>query len=537
MKSQIQTKVKQQKFASQITIGDRAITLTDIVSVARLKAKVSVDPDIQKRLEPSLLWIEGVVKSGNPVVYGLNTGVGGKSFSRLENGTFQTEILHTHATGVGEPLHEEIVRATMFLMANSLAKGYSGIRPIVVGTLVSMLNKGVIPVVPSKGSVGSCGDLIPLSHIAMVLSKASNEKMCGRAFYNGKEMSGIAVMKLAGIPQITLEGIEGLTLINAPWVSAAIATLAVYDALNLLHHANLSASMSMEALRSFLSPFYEGIQKVKHHHGQKEVSKEVLANLENSNMVYSIEKVQSVEDPIAEFGKIHDAYSIRCIPQVHGAVGDSLSFIDQIIEKEINSVSDNPVIFPYESWKNKAVSGGNPHGEHIAMAMDFLSISLTELGNICERRIYRLVNGNLNEGLPSGLCLIGERVGLEILHYTAASLVSENKTLSHPASVDSIPMAEDMEDYVSMATNASAKTKKVIENLKTIIAIELISAVRGIYLRKLKDNSLQLGKRTNLAYETISERTAILKPNPILSEEIKKVVELIDSETIFKNEL
>lgn len=517
-----------------ICLGEREFTVNDVVTVARRYHKVEIPDDLARRLEPSLSWVSQVMERGSPVVYGLNTGVGSKFKERAIGKGFQKELLCSHATGVGEPFSEEVIRATMFLLGNSLAKGHSGVRSVVIETLISMLNKSVVPVVPSKGSIGSSGDLIPLSHISLVLSICDLEEYSGFALYKGKIMKGKAAMKAAGMPQIHLKGREGLALINGPWVSAAMAALAVYDAWNSLHRANLSASMTMEALGAFVSPFYDGIYEVRPQDGQREVSREVVEFLEGSDMVHSVEEVQSSDDLIGKFAKVHDAYSIRCIPQVHGAVWDALSFINRVTDKEINAVLDNPVIFPNALWKNKAVSGGNPHGEQLAMCLDFLAISLAELGNVCERRIYRLINNMLSEGLPSGLTLENEGggSGLEILHYTAAALVSENKILSHPASIDSIPMAGDMEDYVSMATNAANKARSVVENLKTIISIELISATRAIYLRTLEDKSLKLGKQTALAYKTVKKQTAVLKLNPIWSEEVKKVVELIDSEII-----
>jgi histidine ammonia-lyase len=423
----------------KLVIGGKNLGLSDVVGVARNYARVELAPGARKKILRARAVIDEIEESGR-VEYGITTGFGalkGRKISVAQVKQLQKNLVESHAAGVGRALLEDVVRAAMLIRASSLARGYSGVRPVVVETLVEMLNKRVLPFIPEKGSVGSSGDLVPLSHLALVLIGS------GKAFYKGAVLEGGECLKKAGITPIELEAKEGLSLINGTAVMTAIACLAVHDALLLAENADVAAAMSVEALMGTDEAFDARIHRARPHKGQIACAGNMRELTAKSALMSSHESCE----------RIQDAYSLRCIPQVHGASRDAIDFARRVVETELNSVTDNPLVFG-----KKIFCGGNFHGQPVALAMDLLGIAVCELGDISERRTARLLDPKLNEGLPPFLVEnSGLNSGYMIAQYTAAALVSENKVLAHPASVDSIPTSGNQEDHVSMGTIAARK--------------------------------------------------------------------------------
>ncbi|MFW9910693.1 MAG: histidine ammonia-lyase [Candidatus Thorarchaeota archaeon] len=448
-----------------VSIDGESLTIEDVVSVARHKSKIVLDDMARKKMLESRAVIERALKEKR-TVYGVNTGFGDLadvSINENDLATLQVNLIRSHSVGVGDPLPKEVVRGMMLLRANALAKGYSGTRVEVVETLLAMLNKDVVPVVPEQGSVGSSGDLAPLAHMVLVMIGE------GEAFFNGGRIDGPKALKKAGISPIALQAKEGVALINGTQPMTSIAALVVHDAFLVLQEAAIAAAMSLEALRGTRVAFDSRIHEVRPHEGQVHVAELMRRLLPDSE----------INQSHAKCGKVQDAYSLRCIPQVLGASLDTIRYVRSIIETEINSATDNPLVFPQS---DSVLSGGNFHGQPIALAMDFLGIALSEIANISERRINRLQNPDLS-GLPGFLTKSGGlNSGMMLLQYTAASLVSENKVLAHPASVDSIPTSADQEDHVSMGTIAARKAWKILENVSNVIAVEYLCATQGVDL-------------------------------------------------------
>ena len=439
-------------------IDGESLTIDDLYRVACLNEHVELADGVKENVERSRRVVEEYTEE-EKVAYGITTGLGELCdvfIHKDKVNQLQKNLLRSHSAGVGKHLDEKFVRAAILLRINSLAKGYSGVRYELIERLISLLNKNVVPYVPEKGSVGASGDLAPLAHIALVLTGE------GDAFHNGKLMSAEEALKAAGIEKIELKAKEGLALINGTPIMTAIAALCIYESKILFENALKAASMSIEALKGTDQAFIEEIQKVRPHKGQITVAKKLMKLLEGS------------ENIAKGSGRVQDAYTLRCIPQVMGPSLETIEYVERIVNIEMNSATDNPLIFDFP------VSGGNFHGQPIALAMDFLGIALSELGSISERRINRLVNSHLS-GLPPFLTKnSGLNSGFMIAHYTAASLVSENKVLAHPASVDSIPVSADQEDHVSMGTIAARKCYEILQNVKNIIAIEFLAASQGI---------------------------------------------------------
>lgn len=450
-----------------ITLDGEHLTIEQVIAVARFRATVSLSPDCWERIDASRRLVERIVSEGR-TVYGISTGFG--EFSKISIGTdksseLQENLILSHCVAVGDPLNEETVRAMMLLRANALCKGFSGIRRELIEAMIAMLNAGVHPIVPEKGSLGASGDLAPLSHMALVLLGR------GEAIYLGERLSGAEAMRRAGIPTFRLLAKEGLALINGTQCMTAIGTLAWYDLLRATKLADITASMTMVALTCLLSAFDPRIHEVRPHVGQSISAKNIRLLLENCP---TIEQSRNL--------RIQDAYAIRCIPQVHGAVRDALSHVRHVFETEMNSVTDNPILFLEDE---SVISGGNFHGEPVALVMDYLGIAAAELASISERRLERMVNPTLNNGLPAFLAPDGGiNSGYMICQYSAASLVSENKVYAHPASVDSIPSSANQEDHVSMGTTAARTCRTIVENLYSVLAFELMAAVQGVDLRR-----------------------------------------------------
>lgn len=476
-----------------VTINGSELTIGDVVKVARHNDVVEISELSRDAVEKSHELLKNIVRSKVPT-YGINTGFGifaSKHIDDKDIKKLNRNLIISHAVGTGQALPTDVVRAAMLVRAAALSRGYSGVRLEVVETILQMLNRGITPVIPSKGSLGSSGDLCPLSHFALVLSKdeSDEESKSGKAHFEGKIYFGKKAMELAGIDRIVLGPKEGLALNNGATFSAAIGALAVHDAEYLLKIAEYAAALSMEALCACSDAFDERIHSVRKQNGQMETAAAIRGLLSGSTLVDSNAKVQ-------------DAYSLRCVPQVHGAIKDSIRFVKEIIEREINAVTDNPLIFE----PGKALSGGNFHGEPIGLAMDFLSISLSELGAISERRTFRLTDQKLNEGLPGMLVenekSAGINSGLMLPQYAAAALVLENQTLATPDSIRSLPTSANQEDHNANSMTAARHAAEILENVRQILSIEIYTAVQAIDLR-LMERPGKLGYGTQKIYNKI----------------------------------
>jgi histidine ammonia-lyase len=505
----------------EVQVDGETLTIEDVVEVAYGRAGVSIPESVKVKVKKSRRLLEKLLDKGE-TIYGVNTGFGALSSTPIsgeELKRLQTNLIRSHAVGVGETLSTEVVRAAMLLRANTLAKGYSGVRLEVLETLVEMLNKGVHPRIPAKGSVGASGDLAPLSHMVLVLMGE------GEAEYEGEVLSGKEAMEKAGIKPVQLDFKEGIALNNGTQLMTAIAALTVHKAENLIKTAEIAAALSMEALLGVSDALDEKIHKVRPHAGQAITAKNIRALIEGSKLV------QTGKEAMAKIGRPHDAYSLRCTPQVLGAARDAIAYARKVVETEINSATDNPLVFPEEGV---CLSGGNFHGQPIAIAMDMLGIALTMVGNLSERRIARLLDEKLSNGLPAFLippqAKKGLHSGLMTAQYTAAALASENKVLAHPACVDSIPTSANFEDFVSMGTTAAQKAAKILENTEYITAIELLCAAQAIEYRGPEN----LGKGTEKAYKAIRKVVPPVREDRVLSKDIEKIKQIIVEGTLLK---
>ncbi len=503
----------------RIIIDGTTLTLNDVITVARAYASVELSQRSRSRMERSRRWVERAVRS-HEIVYGVTTGFGAfqsVSIPSQQLRELQRNLILSHCVGVGEPLPEDVVRAMMLLRANALARGASGIRVSTVERLLEMVNKRVHPVVPSQGSVGASGDLAPLSHIAAVLIGE------GEAMYKGRRMSGRAALKAARIRPVVLEAKEGLALNNGTQAMTAIGVLAMHDAEHLADVADIVAAMSLEAVKGKSTPFDARVHRLRSHAGQALVAKNIRRFIKGSSLVDAVDADTD--------HKVQDSYSIRCVPQVHGASRDALAHVRSVLDKEINSVTDNPLIFP-ES--DEALSAGNFHGQPVALAMDYLGLAIAELGNISERRTAKLMDRNHNSGLPAFLALHGGvHSGLMIAQYTAAALVSENKVLIHPASGDSIPTSANQEDHVSMGTIGARHAAMVVENVRRVLAIELLCAAQALDIRKRG-----FGQGAAMTLKALRRVVRSLKQDRYLSRDIESAAELIRSRalaSVFEN--
>lgn len=491
----------------KVIINGENLTISQVESVIRERVKVRLDEKVKERINSTRKTIKRAIDD-KKVIYGVTTGFGALSgvfISKGERKQLQRNIILSHSAGVGDRFDEEVVRAIMLLRINGLAKGNSAVRFGTLKTLTEMLNKNVHPVIPEKGSVGASGDLAPLAHLALVLIGE------GKAVFKDKLLSGKKSMKEAGIGLCELEEGEGLALINGTQVMTGIGALVVNDSIRLMKTAEIAAGMSLEVLLGSNIELNEKIHKVRPHNGQK-ISADNLRRITENSEIISSHK---------DCSRVQDAYSIRCCPQVHGASIDALNYVKAVIETEMNSSTDNPLFIPEtgEIFNNV----GNFHGQPVALAMDFLAIALSEIANISERRIERMVNPLLS-GLPAFLTNNpGLNSGLMIAQYTAASLVSENKTLSHPASVDSIPTSANKEDHVSMGTISARKCRQVLYNTENVIAIELLCAAQALDLF----TNLKAGAGSKEAYGLIRKHIPHLEEDRIISNDIEMMYNLI----------
>lgn len=517
--------------ARPLILGHDPLSISDVVHVARQRHTLHPMPtsappgtDLAARLDRvgrSAAWVQHTMdeieaasaEGRDPrVIYGVNTGFGdnaGRAIFRhtAEAAQLSRNLLLSHTVGAGDLLPPDVARAAMLIRANTLAQGYSGVRREVINTLVAMLNADLRPAMPAQGSLGASGDLAPLAHLALVLSAplpgedATMPGANGQAFFNGQLMDGAAAMQAAGIERVALGAKEGVALINGTSVSAGIGALAWHDAFSALAASEITLVLSIEALRGFRDAFLPHLHTVRGHSGQARVASFVYRLLEGSTLARG--DFDTDLDPSQ--GPPQDAYSLRVAPVVLGGVLDTLEYIQSVLTREINAVTDNPLIFIDEDGPLhlprtiKAVSGGNFHGAPVGYVMDFLKIVMTDLGSISERRAFMLLDGRLNRGLPPFLVIDppgeeGLNSGLMMAQYTAASLVSENKVLAHPASVDSIPSSANREDHVSMSTIAARQAAEIIKNTQAVIAIELLCAYQALELRLRQEPDAKLGR-------------------------------------------
>jgi histidine ammonia-lyase len=496
----------------KVIITGNDLTLDEVVAVCRNYKKVELSDFAVERILKSRKVVDDFVENED-VVYGITTGFGKFSdvtISKEESKTLQKNLIISHSVGAGKPFDSEVVRGIILLRINNLAKGYSGARLETIQTMIEMLNRKVHPIIPEKGSLGASGDLAPLSHMVLPMIGL------GQAEYEGEIMAGEEAMEKAGIPVIELTAKEGLALINGTQVMTALAALTVYDSLNIIKTADIAAALSFEAQNGIIDALDQRLHDIRPHKGQIDTARVLTELLTGSKMTTKQGEI-----------RVQDAYSLRCVPQVHGASKDAINYVKEKIEIEINSVTDNPIIFPET---NEGISGGNFHGQPMALSLDFLGIALSELANISERRIERLVNPTLS-GLPAFLVEHGGlNSGFMIVQYSAAALVSENKILAHPASVDSIPSSANQEDHVSMGTIAARKAKEIMENVRRVLAMEIMCACQGIDLRGNKG----LGAGTKPVYDEVRKVVPMLKEDRPIYDDINKCEELIKNGTIIK---
>jgi len=510
-----------------IRLTGNDLSIDEVVSVARGGEKVApLDVPVRERMQLSNQWIEDAVGVGDRTIYGVNTGFGPLASERVlpaDAGRLSRNLILNCCAGVGPPLAEDVVRAMMVVRANTLARGNSGVRPEVAESFIRMLNKGVRPFVPCKGSLGASGDLAPLAHIGIVITRDPDDdaKESGKAWFEGELLSGAEAMERAGIPRLVPRAKEGLALTNGTTFMLGSAALAVRDALDLLDHAEAAAALSLEALRARSNFLHPALHDASGQKGQPEVAWNLRRLLEGSRLVDS--------DP----DRVQDAYSLRCIPQVHGPIRDAVRFVAGRVGSLLNGTSDNPLVFMElpDGRGPDVVSGGNFHGQGLALWLDLIGIAVAEVGSMSERRTFRLLTPDLSGGLPSMLVPNpGLDSGLMVAQYTAAALVSDNKTLAHPDSVDSIPSSANQEDHVSMGANAARHTLEILENLRHIVAIELLTAAQAVDLRETGPDGLAPLTRT--VHDKIRSRVKFMEHDRALTPDIEAVVDLVRSNAI-----
>jgi histidine ammonia-lyase len=517
-------------------INGNDLTLEAVREVANANDRraVLLAPDARQAVDRARAVVDALV-ANNQLSYAITTGVGKLSDVRIAGDQIrelQVNLVRSHAVGVGDPLPVAETRAMMLLRANSLAKGYSGVRAVVIDTLCEMLNRGVTPFVPSQGSVGASGDLAPLAHLALALigeGECVDEK--------GARIPSGDALKRAQIKPLVLEAKEAVSLINGTQAMLAVGTLALLAAETLVDSADVIGGMACDALQGTDTAFDERIHKVRPHRGQIHTAANLRRMLEGSQ----------IRESHRDCGRVQDAYSLRCIPQVHGAVRDTLTHCREVFETEANSAVDNPLVFigtagvrtgdsPVRAERSSAasegetISGGNFHGEPVAFALDFLAIALSALAGISERRIERLVNPALSEGLPPFLAPgAGLNSGFMMPQVTAAALASENKVLAHPASVDSITTSGNKEDFVSMGMTAANKLKRVVDNTRNVLAIEAMAAAQALDFYLHAAMPLKTSKRGQVAHTTIRSVCATMEKDRVMYQDFARLAELIAS--------
>lgn len=490
-----------------VVLTGEALTIADVWDVAVHGADVALAPEAVERMRASRALLESM---RGEHTYGVNTGFGKFVSERVPDELseeLQLRLLRSHACGVGEPYDDEIVRAAMLLRANALAKGYSGARVETVRLLVDCLNRGVVPIVPSQGSVGASGDLAPLAHLALPLVGE------GEARVAGERLEGAEALRRVGLEPVRLASKEGLSLVNGTQFMAAMGALGVVRARRLAATADLACALSLEALQGSRTSFTPGVHRARPLRGQQDAAANVWRLLEGSAIIESHRWCD----------KVQDAYALRCAPQVHGACRDLLDYVESTVAVELNAATDNPLVLLEE---RAIVSAGNFHGQPLAFALDALAIAVAELASISERRVERLVNPSLSDGLPPFLVEEGGlNSGFMIPQYVAAALVSENKVLAHPASVDSIPTSAGQEDHVSMGNTAGLKALRVLANAEHALAIELLAGAQAVeFLAPLRP-----GDGVRAVYAAVRERSPRLEEDRSLADDIARVAAAIRS--------
>jgi histidine ammonia-lyase len=493
---------------ARIVIDGETLKLEEILPVASGDAQIELSPLAVERVNRSRAMVDAISEGDQPV-YGINTGFGTLAEVQVDKRDLrelQRNLLLSHAAGVGTPLSIPEARALLLLRINVLAKGYSGVQLQTLQLAVEMLNRGVIPVVPERGSVGASGDLAPLAHLSLALIGESE------AFYRGERLPSHEALRRAGLAPVVLGAKEGLALVNGTQAMCAVGGLALLRAERLAEIADLAGAMTLEGLLGSHKPFLPEIQETRPHPGQRASADRLRALLRDSELVRTHEHCSKVQDP----------YSLRCMPQVHGAAREGIAFARRILETEINSATDNPLVFVDSGL---IISGGNFHGQPVSLALDILAMCMTQLATISERRVEQLVNPSLS-GLPPFLAKNpGLNSGFMIAQVTSAALVAESRILCHPASVDSIPSSAGREDHVSMGMTAALKARQVAEHTSTCLAIELLVAAQAIDLRL----PVRAGSGVRVAHELIRTRVPFMDRDRELHTDIKAVQQLIDS--------
>jgi histidine ammonia-lyase len=504
---------------SPLLINGNILKVDDVVAVANGR-QVSLDTAALPAIKRSRAAVEQFVAEGK-IVYGITTGFGrfkDRFISADETRQLQQNLVRSHAVGVGPELAEAEVRAMLLVRANTLAMGYSGVRPSLIQLLLDMLNQGVHPCIPSQGSLGASGDLAPLAHLALVVIGE------GEAHFQGQRLPGHKALAGAGLQPLQLAAKEGLALLNGTAFMVGLGALLVRRAINLALTADAAAALTLEALHGTDKAYDARVHAVRPHPRQIDCAAFLRRLLAGSQFLRR-------DDPF----HVQDAYTLRCVPQVHGAVRDAVAYGRWVIDIELNAVNDNPIIFVEDDGQAEVISAGNFHGEPIALAMDYMKLAITELGNMSERRIARLVDADSNGAvLPMFLTENGGlESGLMMAQYTAAALASENKVLAHPASADSIPSSANVEDHVSMGATAVRQLAQLLNHTETIVAIELLTAAQGIEFRRqqLPPNA-KLGWGTTLAYNLIREKIPPLTGDVVLAPLIEEARQLVSGGVI-----
>ncbi len=500
-----------------VRIDGKSLTLQEVIDVCRHGEKVEITEEAKEAINKSRAYVEKKLDE-DAVIYGLTTGFGrfaNVKISHEETAELQKNLIISHTCAMGNPYPKHYVRAAMLLRCNALSRGFSGIRLSTVQTMLDMLNADIIPVVPEKGSVGSSGDLAPLSCIALGLIGL------GKVEYKGQVVDAKEAMKEEGIVPVELAAKEGLALNNGTQMMTAVGSNVLYDAMQLRKTADIAAALTGEAMHAIRKAYDNKVHEVRGQIGQLTEAENLRAMLEGSENAKWLHET-----------KVQDPYSQRCAPQIHGASRDAIDYVKTIVDRELNAVTDNPIVFADD---DEVISGGNFHGQPMALAFDFLKIAISELGSVSERRIERLVNSQLSEGLPAFLVKKGGlNSGFMIAQYAAASMASENKVYDHPACVDSIPTSANQEDHVSMGTTSARTSALVLDNVQKIIGIELCAAAQAVWLRQEQgENGIDnLAPATRAAYDYIRTKADPIEEDIIMLDELKLFNEMVNDFSI-----